>query len=134
MQNDLISRSKLLEDLEAAAGTAPEGQVQTAMLIRDRLAFATGVVEQAEAVDAVPVVHGRWVWFENRPVTDADDPECIGCTGYECSECGNNEGTCIRFYEELSPDMLARIKEGLMEFLTNYCPNCGAKMDGDPDV
>ena len=56
MQNDLISRSKLLEVLEAAAGTAPEGQVQTAMLIREKLAFATGVVKQAEAVDAVPVV------------------------------------------------------------------------------
>lgn len=87
-------------------------------------------ITYAHAIDAEPVRHGRWVWFENRPVTDADDPECIGCTGYECSECGNNEGTCIRFYEELSPDMLARIKEGLMEYLTNYCPNCGAMMGG----
>ena len=46
-------------------------------------------IENAPAVDAVEVVHGRWVFWN-------------------CSECD---------YETSD--------------LTNYCPNCGAKMDGD---
>ena len=52
-------------------------------------------------VDAVEVVHGRWVH---------DKPWLFG---FECDQCGKwilPDGT--------NGDM-------------NYCPNCGAKMDGD---
>ena len=130
LQGDLISRRALIEALKERLLGQPSQNVQAKRILHDQVAMAIETVEAAQVVDAEPVRNGRWVWFENRPVTDADDPECIGCTGYECSECGNNEGTCIRFYEELSPDMLARIKEGLMEYLTNYCHSCGAKMGG----
>ena len=54
-------------------------------------------IEFAPTVDAVEVVHGKWVW--------ADDEEC-GL--YRCSCCIGASG-----------------------YPTNYCPNCGAKMDGD---
>lgn len=57
---------------------------------------------QCPAIDAVPVVHGRWVI--NKKFAD-----------YECSVCG--QGDVIAPYFE-------RLK-------MNYCPNCGAKMDGD---
>lgn len=55
------------------------------------------------AADVVPVVHGRWVsCFEDwRKQIEGD----------KCSECGfEHYGTNIRNY--------------------NYCPNCGARMDG----
>lgn len=58
---------------------------------------------KAKLVDAVEVVHGRWVekeeklWNLERPVV----------TGWECSECGV-----------------------WGHYTYNYCPNCGAKMDG----
>ena len=50
-------------------------------------------------VDAVEVVHGRWVY----------DHWCE----FKCSNCG-----------ELSNSKPYKGRE-------NYCPNCGAKMDGD---
>lgn len=54
-----------------------------------------------EAVDAVPVVHGRWIHDGHRIEGGID-----WC---HCSECGKSDNFCAR---------------------TNYCPNCGAKMDG----
>ena len=55
-------------------------------------------IENATAVDAAPVVHGRWM---------------IAGRGIRaCSEC--NHG----------------IREH-MACVNHYCPNCGAKMDGD---
>ncbi len=51
-------------------------------------------------VDAVEVVHGRWVWKE----TGEEEYEMY----WVCSKCGDHT-----------------------YFETNYCPNCGAKMDGD---
>ena len=63
-------------------------------------------IDNAPAVDAVEVVHSRWVQKEFW--TDGGT--------WRCSECGRQimfmKGTPIT-------------KE------INYCPNCGAKMDGD---
>ena len=53
----------------------------------------------APTVDAVPVVHGRWI--EQEKYTFG--------TMYDCSICGN------------------RILDNGHSW--NYCPNCGAKMD-----
>lgn len=57
------------------------------------------------AADVAPVVHGRWEWIG--PYRYNDD----GMIG-TCSVC----------------------KERLRLFAYNYCPNCGAKMDGDDDA
>lgn len=58
-------------------------------------------VDKLKPVDAVEVVHGRWEW--PGPYRYNGD----GVIG-TCSVC----------------------KERLRLFATNYCPNCGAKMDG----
>ena len=47
-------------------------------------------------VDAVEVVHGRWIWHNKRELFEFK---------YECHDGSDLE--------------------------SNYCPNCGAKMDGD---
>ena len=57
-------------------------------------------VENAPTVDAVEVVHGRWV----NPYINRYGHPC-----HCCSECGFKAS-----YQD-----------------KNYCPNCGAKMDGD---
>ena len=54
-------------------------------------------LEDAQTVDAVEVVHGRWI--------DAREY----CGDFMCSNCDALYGT-NKF---------------------NYCPNCGAKMDGE---
>ena len=59
-----------------------------------------------KTVDAVEVVHGEWTM-----VIDENDCECI-----ECPLCGE------RFYDG---------DNDTFDKPYNYCPNCGAKMDGD---
>ena len=61
-------------------------------------------IRLAPTVDAIPVVHGRWVMKE----TMIRSP--FAKNAY-CSECLEETG-----------------------YTTNYCPNCGAKMEADGDV
>nr|DAJ54723.1 MAG TPA: zinc-ribbon containing domain protein [Caudoviricetes sp.] len=56
------------------------------------------------AADVAPVVHGRWI-HDGRRIER-------GIDWCHCSECGKSDNFCAR---------------------TNYCPNCGAKMDGGAD-
>ena len=61
------------------------------------------IIEQASA-DVAPVVHGRWL--DGRcTVCGWEEPDEIGYDGYEFSP-----------WEH-----------------TNYCPNCGVKMEGDTE-
>ena len=64
-------------------------------------------IDAAPTVDAVPVVHGRWVLGHVEP-------------GY-CTPGGNRPWVCSECGEVISWRL---DKPGY-----NYCPNCGAKMD-----
>lgn len=94
--NDLISRKALLE--KAWEADTQCGYVQV---------VDVGDIEGAPAVDAAPVVHGRWGEYESFSLT----PSMNGCP---CSVCKTH----------FSPSSI---------ILMNYCPNCGAKMDGGND-
>ena len=75
------------------------------------------VLEYAEnlpAADVAPVVHGRWEWFDE----DTGTP----LTGYE-REWG---WRCSRCKHELPDDY----DDPDYRPMLDYCPNCGAKMDG----
>ncbi len=69
------------------------------------------VIFEFPTIDAAPVRHGRWIgteydgYADGFPVYDA----------YECSVCGTEYDT----------------DDG--EITYNYCPHCGARMDGDGD-
>ena len=58
-------------------------------------------IDDAPTVDAVEVVHARWIWSEEN----------------ECWVCSNCELSALNNYRGNSTD-------------SNYCPHCGAKMDG----
>lgn len=97
MNNDLISRKALLEAYDKAHQGPPGG--------------ARKLMEEALAVDAALVVHGKWLerhrkqkspegyYYWNAPLK----------TVFVCSECGKHE-------DKQEP----------------YC-HCGAKMDGGKD-
>ena len=65
----------------------------------------------APTVDAVPVVHGKWLLHSSY------NP----CDSHQCSVCGI-------VLSEWSSDM-----KGL-SYYREFCPRCGARMDGDADA
>lgn len=63
-------------------------------------------VENLPAADVAPVVHGRWI--------ECRAPHAMGGISAKCSACNKN-----------------------VQYLgnpLNYCPNCGAKMDGEENA
>lgn len=81
--------------------------------IADCIAEAISIIPSA---DVAPVVHGRWIekwglydkgFYISRKVW------------YECSHCGMKTNYRDECFEK--------------EVDYNYCPNCGAKMDGGED-
>ena len=61
-------------------------------------------IADTRPADVAPVVHGRWI-HDGRRIES-------GIDWCHCSECGKSDNFCAR---------------------TNYCPKCGAKMDGGVD-
>ena len=66
--------------------------------------YIVGELNCVPAVDAAPVVHGRWIEIE----------DSWGDCHYQCTECG----------EEWNLDAGTPAENNM-----NYCPNCGAKLD-----
>lgn len=103
--SDLISRSALKEiRVKYLTRQVPEWYSLTDEE-KKRLIRITKIhqeiVSNAPAVDAVPVVHGRWEkYFDGKYIM------CSACKASFWSENGET---------------------------SNYCPNCGAKMDGGED-
>ena len=60
------------------------------------------IIEQAPTADVAPVKHGKWAKANNREKSYL----------YNCSACGKTAYFCG------------------VKCDYNYCPNCGAKMDG----
>ena len=90
--SDLIDRKSLIKSI----------------WLSDRTVDICQKIERAPAVDAVPVVHGRWRFRSNaHNIKRSGDYE----EWYECTACG------------LSSDGPHK-----------YCPDCGAKMDGEKKV
>lgn len=92
--NDLISRSALIAKYDRVHVGEP--------------GMERKLMEDAPAVDAVPVMHGRW---EKHSHSYFGNHQCT------CSECKNDEYW----------------KKFFCYGSEKYCPNCGAKMDGDAE-
>lgn len=75
---------------------------QAADHIMQGLKIAEDVIRHTTAADVAPVLHGRWVVYKA--------PDAYHCGLVKCPFCGE--------------EMIAESDE------YNYCPHCGAKMDG----
>ena len=71
--------------------------------------ICTQEINSIPAADVAPVVHGRWI--HSRYEDCSEQFELV-----KCSQC-NHEAYAMALY----------VRGG------NYCPNCGAKMDGGAD-
>lgn len=102
--SDLIRR----EDVQAMIVLACKSHDRSDVI----MAIRRGV-KNIPSVDAVPVVHARWV-----KMTGMMPPEYHG--HYECSEC--------KWHMKGLRNSWTREEE------LYYCPNCGAKMDGGTEL
>lgn len=95
--------SRYMNELYPDWRTLPELTKMRIEMLAKEFRFA---LDHAPTIDAVPVVHGRWILVSKGNFSPG---------GFEieekCSECGRY----VYRYEDQPQD--------------NYCPNCGAKMD-----
>ena len=81
------------------------------------------------AADVSPVRHGRWLLQANNERTNYR----WNVTA-ECSECCDEKKEIWAGFFPNVPDWLARdvaLESAKSVKLSSYCPNCGAKMDGE---
>ena len=96
--------------------------------LNERTAFKH-IIADFPAADVAPVVHGRWI-------LEAHDERVNyrwNVTA-ECSECCDEQKEIwAGFFPNVPPPIArdAALVSAESVKLSNYCPNCGAKMDGD---
>lgn len=114
MENDMISRSALINEMESH------------IYWGDSVIGLLEVAKNAPAVEAEPVLHGRWEWYEEERNSMFSD----GDYGWRCSNCKQDLEAELAFgihgmhyaHEMLDdPDHPPTLKR---------CLFCGAKMDG----
>lgn len=118
---EYIKRDAFLEDVEKRyclpckeGGKDHNGCMCRACWVDDM----RGEVIDAPAADVAPVVHGR----------------CPVCSGKEvlAQDCDN--GYCVEIDAEQAEMTIWQGDTCLAVISIDFCPNCGAKMDGDADA
>ena len=108
-EKEYIEREALKSKLKNMEATSPNKVYQNAM--EDMIYyFIPKIIDEIPTADVAPVRHGRWKKSKGneRPTENGfvhDDRYVCDCCGWGC---------CC---------------ETKLDF--SYCPNCGAKMDGD---
>ena len=106
---DHISRQAAVDALKKTIAVNKNPN-HDAMVWEEGMNCALSIIGAQPSVEAAPVVHGRWV--KENVVLTSNPPQYQ----WHCSECGR----LTHWFTD--------------EVLTNYCPTCGAKMDGGEDA
>lgn len=122
--SEYIDREALMRKLSRILGVCYNEEKESAMSVVLRTEYA---VMDSPIVDVAPVVHGRWILEAHK-----DREDYRWNVTAECSECCDERKEIWSGFFYDVPDSLARdvslISAEEVE-LSNYCPNCGAKMD-----
>ena len=100
--SDLISRSALIKAMEKKYEVA-EKRGLYAVGLDCGFIVTEGIINEQPTVEAVPVVHGEWM---------------EASMNYKCSHCKTE------FHDDIE------WIQGCNHKLPNFCPECGAKMNG----
>lgn len=87
----------------------------------DRDEIAERLVLQAPTIDAVEVVHGEWIAVSSYDAFGGSE------------ELWNAHGNPTAFHYCSNCKAQSYVNEFGEELLTDYCPNCGARMKGEDD-
>ena len=79
-------------------------------------------IDNIEPVEVEEVTHGEWLFDSG-----TEQHFCSACSEYALSVTYEKQVADYDWEENL----VFRTEPTTKEFLTDYCPNCGAKMDGD---
>lgn len=90
------------------------------------LAVPVEAIENAPTIEAEPVRHGKWEWFEDwgeMPTSclSPQEPPELYDYGWRCS--------CCKEYISSAVDVRNIWDDPDEEPVIKHCPNCGAKMD-----
>ena len=85
------------------------------------------ILKYVPTIDAAPVMRGEW--FDDENGTEWDSHQCSVCKKSSLSEMIYEDD----YDEGLDGEWfyLGKRENGIIEHLTNYCPNCGAKMESE---
>lgn len=103
------------EAIPTLEGLTEQVQTEGATLVKALIFAALKSRSVIPTVDAVPVVHGRWVMDED---PHDGDVRCNVCL------------IAINQMHERNHKLLNALTGGKWYTFYNYCPHCGAKMDG----
>ena len=104
-----------------------DGRGLCRVIFEDDFKRAIKKIPKGIIVDVAPVRHGRWLLQANNERTNYR-----WNVAAECSECCYEKKEIWAGFFPNVPDCIARdvaLESAKSVKLSNYCPNCGAKMD-----
>ena len=100
-----IDANELAKEIDGWSNRLNPGFYRSDLIVRDALVCVQDYIAEASTLDYAPVRHGKWI-----------EPDYVyfGAKQYVCNQCKDDEFWADRY---------TNVKD-------NYCPNCGALMDG----